>query len=110
MFPIYWMVDREGARERISYFAPASKGRFTHVSGSHMLSTGIIHDELMTLHEPRISTGIGWALGCVNPTSWLRLAVGVFTQPSAHLLDDPCTVLPKKYVQKCRKIWGLGVA
>ena len=28
-----------------------------------------------------------WALGCVNPTSWLPLATGrEFTQPRAHLI------------------------
>ncbi len=31
------------------------------------------------------------ALGCVNPSSWLRLAAcGNFTQRRAHLLADPC--------------------
>ena len=29
-------------------------------------------------------------LGCVNPTSWLPLAAGHFTQPRAHLSADPC--------------------
>ena len=34
----------------------------------------------------------GWALGCVNPASWLPLAArGEFTQPRAHLFADPCT-------------------
>ena len=33
-----------------------------------------------------------WALGCVNPTSWLSLASWrEFTQPRAHLLANPCT-------------------
>ena len=33
-----------------------------------------------------------WSLGCVNPASLLRLAMGSeFMQPRAHLLADPCT-------------------
>ena len=43
-----------------------------------------------------------WALGCVNPASRLRLAVGdVFMQLRAHLLAYPCTYLfafSRKYV------------
>ena len=32
-----------------------------------------------------------WALGCVNPDSWLPLAAGgEFTQPRANLLTEPC--------------------
>ena len=35
-----------------------------------------------------------WSLGCMNPASLLPLATGSeFTQPRAHLLADPCTVL-----------------
>ena len=37
-----------------------------------------------------------WSLGCVIPASWLPLAAGgEFTQPTAHLLADPC--MPAKY-------------
>ena len=35
-----------------------------------------------------------WALGCVNPASWLSLAAGgEFTQPRAHSFAQPCTFL-----------------
>ena len=33
-----------------------------------------------------------WALGCVNPASWLSLAAGgEFTQPRAHSFAQPCS-------------------
>ena len=34
-----------------------------------------------------------WALGCVNPATWLSLAAGgEFTQPRAHSFAQPCTL------------------
>ena len=36
-----------------------------------------------------------WALGCVNPASWLPLAAGgEFTQPRAHSFAHLCTATP----------------
>ena len=45
--------------------------------------------------EGRVCTEIiPFTVGCVNPASWLPLAVGrKFTQPRAQLLADPCTCL-----------------
>ena len=60
-----------------------------------------------------VCTGIGsakrWTQGCVNPASWLPLATGgMFTQPRAHLLPDPCTcVLQAKLLQPNSKNYVL---
>ena len=40
-----------------------------------------------------------WALGCVNPASWLPLALGCkFTQPRTHLIAHFCTVAQVSYI------------
>ena len=38
-----------------------------------------------------------WTLGCVNPASWLPLALGSeFTKPRDHLLADLCTATSRE--------------
>ena len=46
-------------------------------------------DLRMKVHQIQVSAE-RWALGCVNPASWLPLMIVRFTQPRVHLLADPC--------------------
>ena len=52
-----------------------------------------------------------WALGCVNPASWLSLAAErEFTQPRDHYFAQPCIVQPCRNASATKFKWRESLA